>query len=121
MVITKSNSRPLQALALQILEINRANGWYDAGRAFGEEIALIHSEVSEAFEAFRDGAHPSDAMYVTDKKGNKKPVGIPSEMADIIIRVLDCCSRYGIDIDIAVTEKLIYNRMRGYRHGGKRV
>jgi NTP pyrophosphatase (non-canonical NTP hydrolase) len=47
--------------------------------------------------------------------------GIPSELADIIIRVMDIGGLYGIDIDKAVKEKLQYNESRPYRHGGKVV
>lgn len=48
-----------------------------------------------------------------------KPEGIPSELADIIIRVLDTCGAWGVDIDTAVRTKLEFNRSRPYRHGGK--
>lgn len=48
-----------------------------------------------------------------------KPEGVPTEMADIIIRVLDAACAYGIDIDKAIAEKVAYNRTRPYKHGGK--
>ena len=50
-----------------------------------------------------------------------KPVGIPSELADIIIRVLDIAAMCGIDIQQAVENKMKYNATRPYRHGGKVV
>lgn len=31
------------------------HGWWDEERTFGEIIALCHSELSEALEAYRDG------------------------------------------------------------------
>lgn len=37
-----------------IEEINRFNGWYEENRTVGEEVALIHSEVSELLEAYRE-------------------------------------------------------------------
>lgn len=46
-----------------------------------------------------------------------KPCGIPSEMADIVIRVLDVCGRYGISIEQALREKIEYNRQRAHKHG----
>lgn len=46
-----------------------------------------------------------------------KPCGIPSEMADVIIRVLDICGRYDIDIQRAILEKVEYNRTRAHKHG----
>lgn len=127
-------------------------------RNFGEVLALIHSEVSEALEDYRDGRAPSETHYtwtlpanfpyrVTMTQGGwivkgplgtqqeldqgqflnllrihkveLKPAGIPSEFADVIIRVLDACAAYGIDIDKAIAEKMAYNKTRPYKHGGR--
>lgn len=49
-----------------------------------------------------------------------KPEGVPSEMADVIIRTLETASAWGIDIDAAVAEKRAYNKQRGHMNGGKR-
>lgn len=49
-----------------------------------------------------------------------KPEGIPSELADIIIRVLDICAAEGIDIAAAIADKMAFNETRPYRHGGKK-
>lgn len=49
-----------------------------------------------------------------------KPVGVPSEMADILIRVLDACAAWGIDVDAAVRSKIIYNATRDRLHGRAR-
>lgn len=102
----------LGALAAKIRKINRANGWAVLEPAQWADrykipaiLALIHSEVSEALEAFRH-----------DDK-----VGFEEELADVLIRVLDCAGGLGRDIDAAVRAKLKKNRHRGYRHGGKRV
>lgn len=46
---------------------------------------------------------------------NGKPEGIPIELADVIIRVLDYCGYAGIDIDAAISQKHEYNRTRPYR------
>jgi NTP pyrophosphatase (non-canonical NTP hydrolase) len=46
-----------------------------------------------------------------------KPEGVPSEMADILIRVLDACCAWDIDIDAAVAEKMAYNEGRPHLHG----
>lgn len=46
-----------------------------------------------------------------------KPEGVPSELADIIIRVLDACGAWGINIEKAVREKIEYNATRDYKHG----
>lgn len=49
------------------------------------------------------------------------PDGIPSELADILIRVFDICGAYGVDIETAVREKMAFNARRPERHGGKRA
>lgn len=46
-----------------------------------------------------------------------KPVGFASELADIIIRTLDMAGAYGIDIERAVREKIVYNATRPAKHG----
>ncbi|WP_127506156.1 hypothetical protein [Paenibacillus humicus] len=92
-----------------------AKGWWAEERSFGEVIALIHSEASEALEDFRVGKQPTEVWY----ENGDKPCGIPSEMADIVIRVFDAAGRYGIDLETAIAEKMAYNATRPVRHGGK--
>lgn len=84
----------------------------------GSMLALIHSEVSEALEEVRNANRlGAFAPNVFDGKG--KPIGLPSELADIIIRTLDLCGALGIDIEQAVEAKHAYNCTRSHRHGGK--
>lgn len=80
-----------------------------------EQVALIHSEASEALESWREG-HPQSW---TDSEG--KPQGVASEYADILIRIGHYCRLLGIDIEYEVKRKLAYNATRPYRHGGKRA
>ena len=50
-----------------------------------------------------------------------KPEGIPSELADIVIRVFDICGYYEIDLEAAIKEKMEYNKTRQFKHGGKKI
>lgn len=79
-----------------------------------EKICLMHSELSEALECYRNG----ERIY-WEKDG--KPEGVATELADCIIRILDYCGAVGIDIEAVVEKKHAYNKTRPYRHGGKRV
>lgn len=127
-----------QALSVaraQVAVINREKGWYDSARTFGEDVALLHSEVSEALEEFR--AHKlgrgirtasGDEIWHEDATGvtgatypaiDGKPLGVGSEMADILVRLLDTCERYDIDLGAEFRRKLAYNATRPHRHGGK--
>ena len=85
--------------------------------AVGEKIALMHSELSEALEEWRDGRGIGETYYNPGKP--TKPEGVPSELADVVIRIGDFCARAGIDLDAAIAEKMAYNATRPHRHGGK--
>lgn len=85
-------------------------GWYTdpktglaIERNFGEVIALMHSELSEALESHRRGTMDDKLPHRT---------GIEVEFADCIIRILDTSASLGLDIAGAMIEKNRYNIMR---------
>lgn len=106
----------INEVAKQIHENAVDHGWWDEERGFPEVLVLIHSEVSEALEEYRNGRLPTE-VYTGN---NGKPEGIPIELADVIIRIFDYCGYAGIDIDAAITQKHEFNKTRPYRHGGKK-
>jgi NTP pyrophosphatase (non-canonical NTP hydrolase) len=93
----------------------KVHGWWEEDRSFGEQIALMHSELSEALEDFRNGRDMKEVYFEKETK----PCGIPVELADVVIRIFDTCGRYGIDLQEAITIKMEYNKSRPYKHGGK--
>lgn len=158
----------LNSLSASAHATARERGWYDEGQApsFIEQLALIHAEVSEALERYRNGeaiaafswkyAGPlplvgwkwvdgdvlmyrtydsEDAGYDPVRDGpawkpatpeiarragfRVVPDGIPTELADIAIRLFDVCGNHGVDLDQAVAAKMEFNKSRGFRHGGK--
>ena len=93
-----------------------AHGFWEEDRPFAEQIALMHSELSEALEEYRDG-HGMQEVYWPHPFN--KPEGIPIELADVIIRICDTCGKYRIDLEEAIRLKMEYNKTRPYKHGKK--
>ncbi len=85
---------------------------------FGSYCALAHSEVTEALEAYRDkiwsGTAPGQGAV-------PKPIGVGPELADVLIRVLDMCDIWDIDIEYEINRVLKYGWTRPYKHGGRQL
>ena len=99
----------LRTLQKEAHAIAKDHGWWDEPRSFGDLIALVHSELSEALEAYRTWDHNSAGMpaacdlepcphppVTLDEESN--PVGVASELADVVIRVADMAEYYGYDL-----------------------
>lgn len=93
----------------------------------GNKLMLIVSEVAEAQDELRKGHAANKTYYPTNPEptgpysaeGPTKPEGVPSELADVVIRVLDFCYTEGIDLETIIEEKLAYNATRERLHGKK--
>jgi len=64
-------------------------------------VMLIVTELAEAVEA--------------DRRGDDD--NFDEELADATIRILDLCGAEGIDLEAAITDKMIINECRQRRHG----
>lgn len=112
-------------------DIAKEKGWWDEPRSFGDQIALMHSELSEALEEFRTPKYALDIegdqniyqIKIEDWDGytSGKPEGIAVELADVLIRIFDTCGQLQIPLAEALIQKIEYNKTRPYRHGGKKL
>ena len=107
--------KTIQDWAEEVYKTAVEKGWWeDKDRNFGETIALMHSELSEALEEWRD-----DKPSYYDVDG--KPEGWAIELMDCLIRILDFLEHKELDIGLLLRVKVDYNKTRSYRHGGKRA
>lgn len=85
-------------------------GWHTKGKEKSdvENVALFHSEISEAFQCFEEGWKIDDIRFPTD---DNKPEGFFIELIDLSIRILDFLASKNIDIDIYEHGKTMYDEV----------
>lgn len=102
-----------------IHEYAQEKGWWDRPRGIGDIFILFAGEVHEAYEEYRNGHEVTEVYFKPEAPD--KPEGVPVELADVIIRIMDFAQWAGIDLQDIMETKHNYNLTRSYRHGGKRT
>lgn len=109
---------------------NASKGFDPIEGGLDRYLLLTVAEICEAQEELRDGhlvieiyhknmtslpyaATSSLASFPKDEK----PEGFSVEIADAIIRLLDICGKFEIDIEAVIELKLAYNKTRPPKHG----
>jgi NTP pyrophosphatase (non-canonical NTP hydrolase) len=98
--------------ALDVYNNNVDHGFWEVPASEtnkSEKLMLMVTELAEACEALRHG-NPNDDK-VTDMPSDVV------ELADCVIRIMDYCNAFGLDLGAAIVAKHKFNVNRPYKHG----
>jgi len=113
MSIQALKDMPLADMRDEVVAFCEAKGWRTEPILFGEAMALLHTEIAEASDAWRhwlledatdrhgcDDPQHGDSTWEHECYTTRppKPEGVGSEFADILIRLLDDDEQFGIEL-----------------------
>jgi len=92
-------------------------GLNEEERTQGDWAALVHTEISEAFESWRNGEPLFWIRFWEEMRGSGKPEGAAAEYADALIRIFHWFAQHNMDVDQVLKEKMKFN----LEHGGEQA
>jgi NTP pyrophosphatase (non-canonical NTP hydrolase) len=98
--------------------VAKSRGWHSGEPDIWKFLGNLMAEVAEAWEEAREPYFEPTRTYYRE---DGKPEGLPTELADVVIRAMDTAESFGIDLEAAIAEKSAFNETRPMRHGGKRA
>lgn len=130
-VATIDDDRSRYEILKQMLQDRRERLALCNGVDIPAELALIHEEVSEALQAYRDPQLSPKLAYSRNQYDEvverahgdawNKPEGFAAELADVVIRCFKLARAVGAPLVSEIKRKMAYNAQRPHRHGGKRL
>jgi hypothetical protein len=97
----------IREIQKDIYSLAKKQGLWKNPPSIPECLAMVHAELSEAYEEYKNGYIP-DHIYTFDGI----PQGIPIELADAVILIMSISEHYGIDLQDAIRLKHLYNEER---------
>lgn len=91
-------------VSAKIADIAISRGFYKFTRNDGQDVALMHSELSDALEYMRHGNPKSDNI--------PEFTGVEENLADVIVRVMSYAFKYRYRVGEALIEKMKFNSSR---------
>jgi hypothetical protein len=91
--------KDLPGMFAEIRAVNVEKGWQPHDLTAGEVLSLLHSEVSEALDAYRVAGFEDMTTRAIDRGAGEvlpKPEGVGSELADTLIRWIDNMDMFGL-------------------------
>ena len=128
----KATTNMMNELRDKIYQNAVSKGFWDKERNMGEALMLVVTELAEALEVHRASGQLKEftegqKLSLEKMSDEQFPEtfsimvkdSFHDEMADVLIRVLDLCGGYNIDIDWHIKMKMRYNATRARLHGKK--